>query len=541
MSKFVAAYARVSSSKQRDTETIQSQIDSLYDFAAKKDLKIRPEWLFKDDGVSGATLNRPALDALLELVRHEDVATVLVYSPDRLSRKYAHQLVLEIEFEKRGTKLKYCNIPKTTTPEEVLSKNFMSIFAEYERTQIAERCRRGKLYQAKQGNPSVLSGAPYGYNYVAKTVETKAEIIINPEKADTIKNVFTWYTQRHLSMSKIAQKLNDNGIATPKGGKEWNRSTIQDILNNSTYAGTAYFGKTENSEGVQGRIFRTNKGVKRDKGYHCRKLRSQEYWIPIQVPALISQNEFDLAQEQLIKNRERASRNTKEPSILQGVLICGKCSRPYYKKRRVSNGKDTTFYCCSGRLNKGLCNNSSIKQKEVDQIIWDHLMGLLKNPILIEQEIDRRIAEGGKIDASKEMRCQLKSKISCVEKAMDKLLDAYEESDCLSIEQLQVRMKKLTQKKNHLEKELKGLEASSIKKRKELDLKKAMVHFTDTLKCSSEEMTIKDRQKVVRLLINEVIIGDEIKVNHCIPMPAKVEAYEQLRPLRPDRLHWSSG
>src|SRR6266404_3887196 len=139
MRQKAAIYTRVSSVKQKEGENIQSQVAALVEYAAKLGYEIPDGWIFKDEGFSGSTLQRPGLDSLREIVYEGCLDAILVYSPDRLSRKYAYQLLLEIEFQKQRVELLFFNTPIAKNPEEQLSLHFKSIFAEYERAQITER------------------------------------------------------------------------------------------------------------------------------------------------------------------------------------------------------------------------------------------------------------------------------------------------------------------------------------------------------------------------------------------------------------------
>src|SRR5712672_2437969 len=134
-----------------------------------------PEWQFEDDGYSGSTLIRPGLERLRDLIGEGTIGRVLVYSPDRLSRNYAYQVVLLEEFARQGAEVEFLKAPPADTPEQRLLLQFQGMIAEYERAQIAERTRRGKRYRAKAGVINVLSSiAPYGYRYVKKTESAQA-------------------------------------------------------------------------------------------------------------------------------------------------------------------------------------------------------------------------------------------------------------------------------------------------------------------------------------------------------------------------------
>lgn len=298
MNKNAIIYARVSSVKQKEGETVQSQVSALVDYANKNGYTIPSGWIFKDEGFSGSTLQRPALDALRELIQENLADIVLVHSPDRLSRKYAYQLLLEIEFQKRGVELIFLNTPKAKNPEEQLSLHFKSIFAEYERAQIIERCRRGRNHRAKQGSVSIISKAPFGYDYIKKSEASIPQYIVN-EDAKNVRKIFLYYTENRFSIAKICRELELEGILSPSGNKKWYTSTVRDILKNEAYIGTAYFGKSESYEGVPGRIYRTSRGEKRSVPIAAKRLRPKELWIPIKVPQIISEVDFEIAQNTL--------------------------------------------------------------------------------------------------------------------------------------------------------------------------------------------------------------------------------------------------
>src|SRR5271157_5420764 len=169
MTQAAAIYTRVSSDRQKEEHTIASQTAALLEYAQKHGYVVPPEWVFQDEGYSGATLIRPGLEALRDLAAQGQMVAVLVYSPDRLSRKYAYRILLAEELARCGVELIFLRAPSGATAEDQLLVQFQGMIAEYERAQIAERSRRGKRHHAQQGSINVLSGAPYGYRYVKKT------------------------------------------------------------------------------------------------------------------------------------------------------------------------------------------------------------------------------------------------------------------------------------------------------------------------------------------------------------------------------------
>ena len=142
--RMAAIYARVSSEQQREENTIASQTASLIEFAKSHNLEVPNEWVFEDEGYSGATLERPGLERVRDLAAEGQIQVMLAYSPDRLSRKYAYQILLIEEFARHGVETMFVKSPQGDSAEDQLLVQFQGMIAEYERAQILERSRRGK-------------------------------------------------------------------------------------------------------------------------------------------------------------------------------------------------------------------------------------------------------------------------------------------------------------------------------------------------------------------------------------------------------------
>ena len=158
-------------------------------------------------------LARPGLEALRDLAAEGQIGAVLIHSPDRLSRKYANQVLLAEELSRCGVELVYLKSPAGATPEDQLVVQFQGMIAEYERAQIAERSRRGKRHKAQQGTVNVLSGAPYGYRYIRKSESSSAYYEVIETEAQVVRTVFEVYTQQRLSINAIARLLNERRIS----------------------------------------------------------------------------------------------------------------------------------------------------------------------------------------------------------------------------------------------------------------------------------------------------------------------------------------
>ena len=523
MNKPAAIYARVSSDRQKENHTIASQTAALIEYAQTNGYSVPSEWVFEDEGYSGAILVRPGLEALRDLAAEGQIAAALIYSPDRLSRKYAYQVLLSEELSRCGVELIFLKAPAGATPEDQLLVQFQGMIAEYERTQIAERCRRGKKHMAQQGGVNVLSGAPYGYRYVRKSDTSAAFYEVNEAEARVVRMMFEVYTQQGLSINAIARLLNERRIATRTGKGRWERSTVWGMLRNPAYRGTACYGKTEQRPRQRvTRPLRQRKALpSRDVGGHE---RPRAEWIELPVPALVSEEMFALAQEQLEKNKRHSPRRTVEPTLLQGLLVCEQCGYGLYRTSTHTSKQKLTYYRCIGsdgyrRLNGPVCTNRPIRQDYLDQFVWSEIIRLLEDPELIQTEIDRRREAAQKADPLRKREEELRREQARVEKSSERLVTAYQEG-LLTLSQLRQRMPPLQKQTQAIESELQSLKMAAVDEAKYLQLAEGLAGFRSKLRIRAEVLDIAVRQQILRLLVKEVLVGsDTIALRHSIRIP----------------------
>ncbi len=182
-----------------------------------------------------------------DLAAEGQIQVVLAYAPDRLSRKYAYQILLIEELARSGVETLFVKAPQGSSAEDQLLVQFQGMIAEYERAQILERSRRGKRHRAQSGEVSVMSGAPYGYRYIRKTDEAPAAYAVLEAEACVVQRIYEMYTVEGLSIGEITRRINAEGIPTRKASARWERSTVWAVLRNSAYRGVACFGKTRAS------------------------------------------------------------------------------------------------------------------------------------------------------------------------------------------------------------------------------------------------------------------------------------------------------
>jgi site-specific DNA recombinase len=518
-----AIYARVSSEQQREANTIASQTASLIEFAENHDLEVPEEWVFQDEGYSGATLERPALERVRDLAAEGQIQVVLAYAPDRLSRKYAYQILLIEELARNGVETLFVKAPQGSSAEDQLLVQFQGMIAEYERAQILERSRRGKRHRAQSGEVSVMSGAPYGYRYMRKTEEAPAAYTVLEAEACVVQRIYEMYTVEGLSIGEITRRINAEGIPTRKASARWERSTVWAVLRNPAYRGLACFGKTRASSRTRVIRPQRRRGVitpSMTAGHE----RPREEWIEIPVPALVSEDSFARAQELLEQNKIRSRRRTIEPSIVQGLVSCQKCGYAFARTSTRTSARKIHYYKCIGsdgwrKLGGPVCNNGRfVRQDLLDPIVWDEVVRLLEDPTLIQQELDRRLEAARSSNPTKKREQSLQRELAQVGKGIERLLSAYQEA-LLSIEQLRERMPALRQREQTLRAELQAITDQANDRATFLRLAETLTAFLARLRGAADTLSINERQRIVRLVVKDVLIGeDTITIRHSIPL-----------------------
>lgn len=521
MTRPAAIYARVSSDRQKENHTIASQLAALVEYADSHGYLVPPEWRFQDEGYSGAILLRPGLEAVRDLAAAGHIEAVLVFSPDRLSRKYAYQVLLAEELSRCGVELVFLKAPSGTTPEDQLLVQFQGMIAEYERAQILERSRRGKRHRAKHGEVGVLSGAPYGYRYVRKTEEMAAYYEVIEAEAEVVHQVFDLYTVAGLSIGAIARRLSERGVPTRKHSARWERSVVWAMLRNPAYAGTACFGKTQMAPRQRiTRPLRLRGGVATRESSHHELPRDQ--WIEIPVPALVTRDTFALAQEFLERNKKHAPRRTIEPSILQGLVCCRNCGYALYRTATRTSARKIYYYRCLGsdayrHAGKAVCDHRPIRQDLLDHLVWSEMVRLLEDPTLIQAELNRRLEAARNSSSTKRRQETLTRELARVRKSMERLLTAYQE-ELLSLDELRRRMPDLRQREQVLQAELQSVCTQEADRAAYLRLAETLTAFLERLRTNAQTLDVRERQRITRLLVKEVVVGhDHITIRHSIP------------------------
>jgi site-specific DNA recombinase len=523
--RIAAIYARVSTDHQRAQGTIDSQVGELRELAVARDLVVGSELVFCDEGVSGATLVRPALERLRDGTAEGSFEVLLCHSPDRLARRYAYQVLLLDEFARAGVEVIFAfEDERAETPEGELLRQMQGMIAEYERAQIAERTRRGRLHRARSGSPAVLGRAPYGYRYVRRSEHADAYFEIDEVKAGVVREVFRRYAREGQKLAAIADWLNDTQTPTTTPGKTWHPSTVRGMLVNPAYRGEAAFGKTRVT-GARGKATRRarQRGARQSLAPQ-RTSAPEDSWTTIAVPAIIDTETFALARSRLEQGVRFAARNARKPSLLRGLLVCRECG---YAWHRVEKGKQSkrAFYQCGSRCLRAAerrCNSAPVRAEELDQLVWGEITRLLREPDLVRAEIERRLRSMRETDPAARRGETLAAELTRAERAITRLVDAYQDEQ-ITLDELRARMPELRRREQALRAERDAIEADIEDAANYLKLADTIESFTSRLTHGLDDMGTDDQARVLQLLVRDVLIGGEgetVTVRHSIPLPS---------------------
>lgn len=524
----VALYARVSSERQAQQATIESQLAALRKRIEGDGHLLLPQETYIDDGYSGSTLRRPALERLRDRVAEGGLDRLYVHGPDRLARRYAHQVLLLDELSAQRVEVVFLQGPAGQSAEDQLLVQVQGVIAEYERAKILERSRRGKLHMLRRGILNPLTGAPFGYQYIKKAEGASARYEIVLHEAKVVRTIFEAVVRQQKSQRQVAKLLNEQGAPTRGQSKVWTVGAIHDVLANPAYMGKAAYGKKESVERVSPlRLVRGRAAVPRQVK-SSRRRRPSDQWIYVDVPPLVSAELFEAAREQLERNRTLSQRNAKHGRyLLQGLVVCTRCGYAYYGQtnhRRENRGYVAySYYRCIGadarRFADGaVCANRPVRLAQLEQYVWRSACELLENPERLMKEWTRRGDSAESNSDLERQRSEAARVVKAQQLALRRLIDAYE-AGILELAELKKRTERVQARLVDAERAMTQLEKDRTQA---VELKAIVSHldaFAERVRDGLSQLSWGERRQLVRTLIACIQI-DEAGVTVVYRVPA---------------------
>ena len=522
----IAVYARVSTARQEEEGTIETQLSAVREFAAKNNYAIVKSYV--DNGWSGDMLARPALDQLREDAKKKLWQAVLIYDPDRLARRYSFKELVMDELRELAIETLFVTVSPSRNHEDRLMYGVRGNFAEYERTKIAERFRLGKIRKAREGHVITPEG-PYEYTFIKKRDGKHGHYEINNEEATVVKRIFAFIADEGLSIRKLAGQLQELGIPPRKSKKgTWSTSTLSTLLRNKTYIGEAHYGASY--------AVVPQKPLKRDIYKKIKKtsrrMRPESEWIIIPTPAIIGRDLFMRAQQRLKDNFVMARRNRKNEYLLSGKIrcICGRTRSGEGPKQ----GKHL-YYRCSDRVAcyplPPTCTERGVNARIADELVWEQVARLMSSKELILKEVERWGA--GLCDRAQSTTIHtgaMRGEVAKLKKQEDRYATAYAEG-LFSIGKLQGYITPVRERIASLE----GQIAKAQEVRPEgASLSLLEPHEIEAFATSAaralEDLNFESKRAIVMSVIDKVVATQEmLEVYGYIPITDHVELCSEYR------------
>jgi site-specific DNA recombinase len=495
----LALYARVSTQLQEREETVASQIAELVDHAGRHGLMVPDECRFVDEGYSGSSLARPALDALRDKVAEGKFDAVLVFDPDRLSRSYVYQMLLLEEFERSGCALVFTRRPIGRSSDERLLLQMQSVIAEYERAKILERTRRGKLHRMRQGE--IVSGRrTFGYKYFPKSGDHPARFETIPEEAEAVKRIFDWFVNDGLTLRAVAGRLASEKVGPTRGGR-WTGANVRYILRNSMYHGTGHANRVEAVLPRQGRPLEP---VYRKYPKTGKRERPPDEWQPFRCPAIIDEETFLLARDRLQANKELSARNTKSEHLLRGLIKCGVCGR-----RMQSHAHEGKYACRYTRrsvaeeFGLAVCaNNARIPIAALDRAVWSEVAAMVRRPSAL-RKYHKRLRGGMLPKASS--GGDPAGKRAKLEEQLRRVNDLYIR-EAIGRNEHAERIKRLKAELHDVTVRIEKLKAEKIDDEEVEQMLESFSRFASAVKTQTAEADFATRRHIVENMVKAVVI-----------------------------------
>ena len=527
-----AFYARVSSETQARDNTIASQIAALRERIASDGVVLDPDNAYVEDGYSGSSLVRPALERLRDAVAGGHVNRLYVLAPDRLARRHAHQALLMEEFRRAGVEVAFLNRPIGAGPEDDLLLQIQGVIAEYERAQILERGRRGRRHAARSGSVSALAGAPYGYRYITRDRGGGlARIEVVPEEARFVRLIFAWVGLDRLSLREVCRRLQQAGCRTRSGTTRWWASTVHGMLENPAYTGMAMYGRFHAVE-PKLRLRPIRNHPHSSSRPTTRVPVPQEEWVPVPVPAIVDPAVAEAAKSQLEENRRRKREQSRGSGwLLQGLVVCRRCGYAYYGKATpglAERYRPGTFgygaYRCIGsdgyRFDgEAVCANRPVRSDRLEHAVWAEIEAVLNDPERIAYEYERRLTELPAAGQTNSDVGDVERRIGALQRGIGRLIDGYAEG-VIERAEFEPRVTDLRACVAQLEEQRETLCAAAEARRDLTMIIGQLLDFSTKIHENLDQLDWAVRRDVIRLMVRRIEIDHgQIEIISRIPPP----------------------
>src|SRR5215208_2693799 len=524
------SYARVSTDEQaRSGYSLSQQLEALRKYAAREGFEILEE--ITDPGRTGATLDRPGLDRMRNLVAAGGVSVVLAQDRDRFAREPAHGWILREELGKYGCKLLALNDHGDDSAEGMLTDGILDQLAKYERVKVAERTRRGLLQKAREGK--VIKGPKANYGF--KLNDTEDGLLVHQPEMKIVEKIF-WMAASGMGPKAMQTRLYAEGIPSPTGKAMWPhrilkvQMVLNDLYKPHTYDEIAPLLSPEVASGLDPnesygiwwynrRNVTTSYDTETDGAYGKRyvtrtsvRTRDEKDWIAVPVPAYLPRKLVDQARLMIESRTGLERKHQARQWELKGVLRCS-CGQNMITNTSRHKGEAYHYYRCKRASAYGpdACPQRMIRIDRVEPLLRDFVFGVLSDPDTIQRGLDSLIQR-----ETEEVRDDPEQVVTTLEERLSQnthLRRAYQEQQAeglMTLEELAAKLEELEDTRKVLEADLASLERSQQKaKELENDRDAVVASLAATIPEALENLTGEEINTVYRKLRLRVIPSGE--------------------------------
>ena len=524
--KRVAIYVRVSTEEQaKEGYGLDVQLKYCKHAIAAKELShgwtFNEKLIYKDEGHSGSTLHRPALDKMMADVEKDKIDVVIVWRIDRLFRRMRFLLETVEKITEKGVMFQSASEPFDTTAVGQMVFQIFGVLAEFERNLIKIRTSEGKLSSAESGN-YVGGQQPFGYRVEEQYVDKRRvsrKLVICEEEAYWVRKMFRWFVELDYTIEKIVRLLNKKKVMTNadkdhtrKGPSKrrkhpmgyWSATTVRRKLQNETYIGNYYYGK--NSKNEKGKVVENAKNK----------------WTAFTCPAIILDEKlFWKAQE---KFKKTPSNNAKYRYLLSGKIECGLCESSYIPY--TSSKKTKNYRCNKNSLTKTSvkCTAKQISEKILGTAVWDYVANLLQNPKKVFDDYQRILKEDSVyqdlLDERKETQKSLKEAME----SRERVVTAWRGGGYDSLDEYNAQRALVNDEIAKLNEDLSEVNAQlNTEESKETKIE-SVREIKEKYGTQFKRLSYEDKREILQAIVDKVLInGEDIKVVLIIPKAMQEE------------------
>lgn len=486
--KRAVAYCRVSTNKEEQLDSLESQQRFFEQYAIKNDFSL--DRIYADEGKSGTKIkNRIQLLQLLSDAELNEFEIVLIKDVSRLARNTVDFLTSIRKLKMLGIKVIFVNYDQTSSDSSEFMLTMLSAIAQEESANTSKRVKFGKRQNAEKGKvPNLI----YGYDKINGEL---FNLQVNEEEAEVVRRIFGWYTEQDMGTNKIAKELNELGIKT-KRGCNWTQCGITRILSNEIYIGKVINRKEEVVDFLTG----TRTKVKEEDRFICNNPQLK----------IIDDMTFEKA-NRILESRKLSFRQSSvresDKHVFSKLIYCKYCGAAF---RRVVRSYKNTYirWVCSGRNSLGVetCkNNVAIEEDELIGHIRDYFQEILNhNPQAIQRlinEYNRRMKSIGKEDVSMEA---YRDKINRLAKMKEKYIELYQ-NEIISIHELKEFTDKLKVEETNIKKDVDFMRFNKLIQNPKDDAQQSCLESVLLTNCISNSLLKK--------IINKIIVDEDQNIN----------------------------